>query len=421
MLRIRNIPLQLTRLLILLSFVIPRNISVVKLGIIVLSIFFYFFSGNTIRLKLKDTSTRFLLLYLVYSLGTSIHGFLRGNPDTYQLFRLNVIYFIMLYFFILSVKNMDDFMDVLRTCCWAVILISVYTLLFFAQTTGIIHLPFFIYLDDTSGAMVHSGYVHITNMNMSMMLFLFPVVLFCIGAEKIKKDPGFDRLVKIAVILSMIVMMLSGRRIIWIVLFGAIGLYIFFRTEKKKRRKLGKTLLIILAVVAVFYILSKRFGINIEGFVDRFLEAFRDRDNYGRENVRWEQLEALWRGFLKYPVFGSGAGVGVEDVVRGVGNTSSYELSYAVILYNAGIVGFLFYAWSLLTVLKKLYIFGKKDRISQALFFGLLFGLIANATNPYFSSSFDFLLWVFVPLMYLNAKERDTYEYIFELEGELLA
>lgn len=410
--RIKNVPLLLVCLLIFLAFLIPRNISIFKLCIIVSAMLLYF-GKNAIKICPYLTSTKFLALYLTYSLWSTLHGFWNHNPATYQLFRLNVIYFIMLYVFIMIVNTKDEFKAILRTCCWAAIVISIYTILFFAQSVNIINLSHFIYLDNISGAMIHSGYVHITNMNMSMMLFLFPVILFINGIEDLKGDAAFNRLNKTSIALSVIAMMMTGRRIIWMVLFGSLLCYALFRVEKSTAKRIGRVAIIIIGVIFVFCVLSRMFGISIAGFLDRFEEAFRDYDNYGRQNVRWLQLVALWKGFLENPIFGAGAGVGVDEVVRSTVNSASYELSYILILYNAGIVGFIPYVASLLFVLKKLFIYGKNDGIAKAMFYGLAFGLIANATNPYFSSSFDFLLWMFIPLMYLNVIE------LFNLKSSL--
>ena len=348
----------------------------------------------------------------MYSLWSTIHGFLRGNPEVYQLFRLNVIYFLMLFVWIQIVENRNEFVAVLKACCVASIGISAYTLLFFAQTVHIINLPFFLYLDHSSGAMIHSGYVHITNMNMSMMLFLFPVILFIYGTNETKMDALLARLDKFAIAISVVAMLLSGRRIVWIVLFGSLVCYLLFKAEKTTSKKIWKFLIAFAGTGFVFFVLSKIVGINIDGFVDRFKEAFRERDNYGRVNVRWTQLEALWKGFLRNPVLGSGAGIGVQEVVRSTENSASYELSYVLILYNAGIIGFIPYVLSLFVVLRALWRNGRTDGVSKALFWGLAFGLLANATNPYFSSSFDFLLWMFIPLMYLNVIETERYSSI---------
>lgn len=409
MLKVRNVSIWLVCCLVFLAFFVPRNLSVIKLGIIVVAILLYF-SQKSIQVRTKLfhlTSTKFLCLYMMYSLWSTGHGFLRGNPEVYQLFRLNVIYFLMLFVWIQIVENRKGFVAVLKACCVSSIGIAAYTLLFFAQTVQIINLPFFLYLDHSSGAMIHSGYVHITNMNMSMMLFLFPVILFIYGTNEIKMDESLVRLNKVAIAISVVAMMLSGRRIVWIVLFGSLACYVLFKTEKTTSKRIWKIVIAFVGTGLTFILLSKIVGINIEGFVDRFREAFRDRDNYGRVNVRWTQLEALWKGFLRNPIFGSGAGIGVQEVVRSTENSASYELSYALILYNAGIVGFIPYVLSLFIVLRALWKNGKTDGVSKALFWGLAYGLLANATNPYFSSSFDFLLWVFVPLMYLNIIETE--------------
>jgi len=145
--------------------------------------------------------------------------------------------------------------------------------------------------------------------------------------------------------------------------------------------------------------------VSLNGIVDRFISAFQGVEG----NIRISQGLALWKGFTEYPLFGSGAGIGVIGSIRNV-DSWMYELSYNLILYNSGIVGSILYFTSLILLLYCLWKRskrGKYKQISTALTIAYISALISNATNPYFTSSFDFLWFIFIPLMYINIKEKD--------------
>lgn len=143
--------------------------------------------------------------------------------------------------------------------------------------------------------------------------------------------------------------------------------------------------------------------VSMDRLFDRFIGAFENNDN----NIRYTQAKALWEGFEEYPLFGSGAGIGVDNFVRDTEYPWRYELSYNLILYNSGIVGFCIYGVAHIFLIALLYKKAKrKDPIASALLLSYSVVLVANATNPYFSSSFDFLWFIFIPLMYLNINTK---------------
>lgn len=412
--KIENCGTVLFCLLTYLSFFIPQNISHVKLVLFLIILYIAFLKIITIKtFKINKEALMFMFLFLIYSITTSSIGFIRNNPGAWGFFRVNVIYPILLFMCGFLITNKYKFKRIIIVCAIVAICISFYTFLFLFQNTGVIDLPIFVVLDEYSGVGIHQGYVHVTNMNASMLIFLFPLLLFS------SQDSMFfcrrdKKLLLISSILCVPTMFISGRRMLWLVMI--LTLLWFFLANSKgvslRQRKKRIFLLITVFLIAIvpFVLLIHKYQINIGGLLDRLYYAFSSYDQYGRNNVRIEQIIALFKGFLEYPILGSGAGIGVSDYTRAKLAPWRYELSYMLILYNSGILGVTFYFCSFFVLLKALWIKSKRcDLMARALFVALIMGILANATNPYISSSFDFLLWIFIPIYYLNLNKDEQY------------
>lgn len=112
---------------------------------------------------------------------------------------------------------------------------------------------------------------------------------------------------------------------------------------------------------------------------------------------------------MEQPIFGHGSGASAA-VVRSADFGWAYELSYHALLFHTGIVGFTLYIYALFMVISGLYKGTKRKDANFSWYVSLLaavlMGIIANSSNPYFSSSFDFLWWILWPLSYVYVLEK---------------
>ena len=398
--------------LIVFSFCIPQTLSYLKLAILLLALLLSLFSQSGLSIRTRSTVCRFFIIYTLYCVPSAVLGFIRQNPGTWNYFRVNYIYYILLLVCSTLFTKRDHVYKLLKACEFAAAFIVGYTLLYFLNETGVVNLKWFIILDAYSGVGLHDGYTHITNMNLSMLIFIFPVLLLS------SQDKGFlkctnNMVLYMVLLMSAVVMLLSGRRIVWISLAIAIVVYVFGSSNLTIKQKITRIIGVFLIAVAIILFLiygGNVFNVTYSGLMLRFKDAFSQYDQYGRSNVRILQILALFKGFLKNPIFGSGAGIGVPDCIRSVSAPWTYEMSYNLMLYNSGIVGTLIYFTSLFALLKYLWKQMKHgDIIGKAMLISLIIGLIANATNPYISSSFDYLFWLFIPIYYIKVNERTFY------------
>lgn len=402
---VRSLQVLLWEILLFLMLFMPRNIQEIKTVILVTLTFLTIIQTISCRrIELNRKVVRIILLFLSYALLASLIGFYRLNPGVSGFFRVNVIYYILFTFLITGINNMQLFMRIIRTILLASNAISIYSILLLLVNLGVWPESLFIKLDPTSRVGIHPGYTHLVNTNLSMMIFIAPFVTI-LFIERYSNQYISKRLIVISEILLVIAVILSGRRVLWISLFLPFLMLLLKYNKKVKLKKIGKFFVVLLIIITILLIMNYYLSISLGGLADRFFSAFQGSEG----GIRINQISILFQGFLKYPIFGSGAGIGVSDLVRSTNNWV-YELSYNLILYNSGLVGSILYATSLLLILFYLWKWSRQDkdnRISTAIAIAYISALISNATNPYFSSSFDFLWFIFIPLMFINIKHKD--------------
>lgn len=98
--------------------------------------------------------------------------------------------------------------------------------------------------------------------------------------------------------------------------------------------------------------------------------------------VRAEQSARLLEAWLESPVFGHGAAATVDGYVRSKSSPWQFELSWHVILLQAGLIGFC--TIGLFVTRTALRLSRRQDAFSHACLAGLVGSVLAAATNPYF-------------------------------------
>lgn len=397
---INRIYLFLFQSLLFLMLVIPRTGELIKIVLIVCMVFLVLIDlviSKEILINKKILT--FISIYLTYAILASFVGLIRNNPGAYGFIKVNILYPIILTLFVLYVRRFYQYEKLLRIILIASNVISIYSILLFLVNIGYWPEALFIDFDVTSNVGIHDGYVHLTNTNLSMLIFSAPLCTYLI-IKNYNSLVISKRFLLLTGLLLIVASLLSGRRILWIAILISIMLLVINKLLKFSLKNLLLIVFSLILLILIFNILQEHGYLSIDGIIERFNGAFK----YNEENVRFEQAIALWEGFKSYPILGSGAGVGVENFVRSNSAPWNYELSYNLILYNSGLIGFILYATCHIYLLFMLWNRSRKskDVIAGALFLSYVIVLFANATNPYFSSSFDFLWFIFIPLMYIN-------------------
>jgi hypothetical protein len=252
---------------------------------------------------------------------------------------------------------------------------------------------------------IGDGYVHLGSVNITSMFVIAPYLL----AVQFRADAhkSTSTLTKIALVLSLVLVVLSGRRALWIVVALTPGIILLLSGLTGSGRLLtawGKRFLLIFAIagaVGLSAIFILRDGGSDSGVVARLKEAFSSQDE------RTIQRPHLVAAFTESPVLGSGFG-GYAGYRRNEAKPWTYELTYHTMLFNLGIVGtgFLLALFSLYFVFVVRLL--RRFKSASAVPFGLLVGfcclLIGAYSNPYLGG-FDSLFFAGL-LPYLSTFER---------------
>jgi hypothetical protein len=393
----------LWQILFFLMLFFTREAQVIKLGVLcLLSLLLIIDLFKTGRLLINRKTRTFIIIFLSYSIISGSIGLLRGNPGSIGFIRVNVVYYFLLALLISQIRSLYSYEKIIKVIFFTSIMISIYSILLLFVQIGLWPDKYFIFLDINANLGIHEGYVHIVTTNLSMMIFILPFSMILYFKNYQFKNISKKYLL-LTVVLAIVVVIFSGRRILWFSLFLPT-LFIIFEFNSRKLTKNITTLAFIGGgLLLIFSFLNIEPIISIEGIYNRFLSAFAGPG----ENVRLLQAKALWDGFLENPILGSGAGEGAS-FIRSTTKTWSYELSYNKILFNSGIVGIILYFSSFCYLSFNLWIRKKQgDVLAYSLLVSFVTSVIANATNPYISSSFDFLWFVFFPLMYFNISYKE--------------
>ena len=390
---------------------VPRTFSSIKMVIlgILLFVIFLLIGGQIVQYCGK-TIIGFTVLRLGYGILLIGVGIVRKNAVVALVdsFRLNIIYILIFSVAIMVIHKKEQFWRIIQVVLFAGCAVAIYSILFLLTNMGIWPERLFFVLSD-GGVGIHEGYTHLTNASLSSLVFLVPFVdvLFVTGYSN---EIISRRLIVFTQVLVAIACIISGRRILWLVLIAPLVCALLIRRGISSWNHLKRLIAIPLIVVIGIVFLQSSSVFAMDNIIERFIEAFANNS----ENVRIGQMVALWEGFLKSPLLGSGAGAYIAEYIRSESFPWVYEMTYNYVLFAGGIIGMTLYAGSLGTIffsLVKIIQSNKEGKFMQcAVMYGFISAIIANATNPYFDSSFDFFWFLYLPLMYINMTEVNKKE-----------
>lgn len=139
--------------------------------------------------------------------------------------------------------------------------------------------------------------------------------------------------------------------------------------------------------------------VNNSIFYQRFLKF----NNESSDDLRNQQLLALWKLFLQHPILGVGLGGYDPNLIRSATEPYSYEVQLFSLLPKLGVFGFLifsvFLAWCFIVLIKN-------RRYAGALV--LVIFLLAGMLNPYLFSSSAALVYLFLTREIVTACKRES-------------
>ena len=238
------------------------------------------------------------------------------------------------------------------------------------------------------------GYIQITSENIDLMFLITPYLL----SLQFRADAGKSNsiLTKVALVLSLILVAISGRRGLWIVvaLTPCTILLLSRLTGSYGLMKVGGRRFLLACAAAGIVGLSSllilpQSAVDV-GSISHLQRAFSSEDE------RTIQRPYLVEGFMNSPVFGAGFGASA-GYVRSDERPWTYELTYYQMLFNLGIVGVTalgaLFSLYFVRVARLLRQFKHGSTVPFALLVGYCSFFVGAYSDPYFGS-FDLLFFV---------------------------
>ena len=161
---------------------------------------------------------------------------------------------------------------------------------------------------------------------------------------------------------------------------------------------------IAVVVVGLFAVVTEEFAKNDIYFTERINSIF-DYDADPSISHKKAQSEMMIAGWTESPLLGHGHGAVVEGIKSSEAEPWAYEVTYALLLHNTGILGSLAYIsgilwiyWSAVKIIKRSDYWAN---IMIAVMMGFSGFIIADITNPYLGQ-LDSLWVLFYPLAIIN-------------------
>lgn len=243
----------------------------------------------------------------------------------------------------------------------------------------------------------------VIRLNSTNIVALFVIVPYLVALHvHARAGAANSRLTKVALVVTLLITALSGRRALWLVvaltpltillLAGVTG-------GMGSLRKVARRAMMAYCLAAAAFVVTaplRTSSSDEASFVRHVRTAFSSADE------RAIQVGYLLEGFAESPVWGSGFG-GYAGYLRSDERPWSYELTYAQLLFNVGLVGItvlgVLFAVYGVQVIRLLRHYPANSAIPFAIVVGIVSLLMGAYSDPYLGS-FDHLLLVgFLPYL----------------------
>lgn len=365
------------------------------------------------RLGLSRPVTAWALWYL--SLG-AFFIFLGVLRDTSGALFASMIYFgwpLVYLVFVACIRDEKLCDTLFRLMIIATIWIGFATLNHLAWVLG--YVPDHLHLDlagEQTIVFSAQGYARMRLYAISSLIFLIPFLVASLLISGVKKPPAIAKppWLMLALFMGIGVSLLAGRKALLLVMLLALPSTILFAIllPQKQRREAktslwygGVAMVVALSIVALYLVTFSE--VSLKGTVDYVASGF-DFDTDPEALERKNQFISLIRGWQSSPLLGQGLGAQTE-FVRSEERPWEYELQYALLLFNTGLLGFIAYSTGIVWIyMQAISLIRRGDYYAIRiipLMVGMTSFLIANATNPYLQA-YGHLWTIFLPIAIIN-------------------
>jgi hypothetical protein len=337
-------------------------------------------------------------------------GVINNTPGALRVSTVYVLWPMVYIFFMGIVNRPERLFSFLKVIVVSAIVVSMMAIILVADGVFGLNLDMLSFFDmQGAGLGLYDGIIEYRLFNMSTAIYALPFllgVLFIFPA--LPPFKGYWRtLAWIAVALSIVVLLISGRRaFILVALLSPFVVYGLLLMANIRVYVLKWMLVGSIVGVALMVVIIPIINLDFSLLWENFISAFNYENDTSSVSVRKGQFIALIDGWINAPILGAGHGAAAEGVVRNHSQAWAYELSYVALLFQTGLVGILVYSSAIVWIFIKGISVMRRIPESAGLLVPTLSGLfcflIVNATNPYLGS-FDYLWVIFLPVAILNA------------------
>lgn len=419
-----NEPLTFFGGLLLFLMVFSPTYNVVFKIVLIVILLISIILSRVIFNKLNVTREVFLwyMIFIFHGIFFTFLSFMYGN-NSYYILRTttyNIIWPVLYLVFTIGLYKKTTLIFFIKIIIIANFLISLYLI---GSALTLLHvlpqLSFFTFSMAELDYDTFAGLVKIEIPAVISMMFTVPFVIsLTILSEK--KSFGFKKwFLYVSVLLSIVATICNVRRALILNIFLGIFFTVIFSlwATASGRRVLTKNLLKMtfggLIILTLVIVAIERSGIiDVSLVFQKFSSAFGSEQNVDASvATRYDQFDLLVKSWLQKPLFGHGHGAVSDFIIRSYEKPWLYELSYAALLFQTGIIGltvyFLLLGWP---IYKGLQLLKKGNSETALLVIPVIVGcacfLIANGTNPYLQS-YDDMWALFLPVAIVNCLMKE--------------
>lgn len=358
---------------LVLVFSFPRVLQEIKIVSLAILVMLLIAMGENVVKILK-----LFFLYLLFFITPLLIAGIYGNETEYILNGLKIYYFFPL---ILAMIFYATDREGLQKMIYKSAAISLFIITVISLSTLLNGLGYFpinlnaLFYEDEDRIGLNEGYTHIINSSLSYYIFLIPIVFNKAESFNVKN-------IKLYLFVFLLIFaIITGRRIL-LLPFILIIIYQFKRFYKYS----------IAFVIAFFFFFSSNKFENFDPSMIflRFEDAL---NSSGDSTLREEQTKYFEQYISERPIEGYGLGAYMKDYLRNTDFKTAYEKSYQYLVFSIGIPLTLLLFFFYLYLLYRSWKLGdSEDSLNKGIVIGFVSLLLASYTNPYWLSSFDYVI-----------------------------
>ena len=394
----------------LLMLIFPTAFQVYRGGFLIL---LFISSLLLIKPKTNNISKSVAVLFLINLISSFLFfliGVFNNGPGAFRTTTVYIFWPFLYFYFIafgVSFKLIENTKNIILI---GGLISSLLILLFICNTIYPISSIITILGDflDFKSNFLYDGFSQVQSTNLTTVFYTLIFSMSILMMPKHFRLNINNPLLLTTFILSLIIIIISGRRAFWLVLLLTpfITLLLFYIIGISFNYKfLFITLIILFLTITIYTFYNFNFDVLKSQFETLF--DFNDPNagvggsNYTRK-LQYDELIFAWK---QSPLFGKGFGTVAGSIIRDDNQTWAYELTYLALLFHTGILGIVIYTSSILWIIINSIFIMKRNIDSIIILFPLIVGLISflliNSSNPYLDK-FDFLWVIFLPVIVIN-------------------